>query len=216
MKWENIDKNWKIVLTQAWESYTNCTFPIGAVIVNRENEVIATGRNTIYEKKNSDNPVCGHQLGHAELNALLKVSKHDHPNITSYTLYSSLEPCLGCFGAFVMSRVKQLKYLAKDSFAGAADVRDKNNYVAQRGIRVKGPYPVLDFFQMVLIAEYIIRFLPRDIPRIFPKWEKDYPAAIEIAFELNKTGVLKKLQKERAPIDKVWNTISQYAYQQVI
>jgi tRNA(Arg) A34 adenosine deaminase TadA len=42
--------------------------------------------------------ITGHPLAHAEINAILKTNAYNHPDIKSYVLYSTMEPCpLGIF-----------------------------------------------------------------------------------------------------------------------
>lgn len=207
MNWEDVNINWQIAFTEAWNAYIGNTFPIGAAVINQKQELIAVGRNTIYENEQSDYPICYHQLGHAELNALLRVNKHEHENLTSYTLYSTFEPCLSCFGAFVMSRVKHLKFAAKDSFAGATDVKDSHQYIEQRGLVIEGPFPEYEDFQMILLGEFIFRVLPRDIPRVIPSWKKDYSKSIALAEKLANSQKFKKLKDEGASVRKVWQLI---------
>lgn len=86
--------------------------PIGAALADEDGNVIAQGRSMQFEKQGTHGQVVWSKLSHAELNALLQVSAHDHPNIRSYTLYTTMEPCPLCTGALVMSNVRNVCYAA--------------------------------------------------------------------------------------------------------
>jgi tRNA(adenine34) deaminase len=86
--------------------------PVGAIIVNADQQIIATGEN---RKERDQDPTA-----HAEILAIrgaCKVLKDWHLNHT--TLYVTLEPCPMCAGAIMQSRVKTLIYGVSDPKTGA-------------------------------------------------------------------------------------------------
>jgi tRNA(adenine34) deaminase len=102
----------KEAIAEAKKALKNNDVPIGAVIVN-DGKIIARGYNKVEKKHNV--------LAHAEMTAIknaLKVTKRKHLNNCS--LYVTLEPCVMCSGAIVLSRFKKLVYGAKDPKAGAS------------------------------------------------------------------------------------------------
>jgi tRNA(adenine34) deaminase len=109
---------WLFCFEEAWEAYCQGSIPIGAVITDAQGRVIAKGRNRFFEKEAEAGNICWNRLAHAEINAMLKVSSHEHPELKSYTLYTTVEPCVQCFGALYMSNIGNLKYAAKDKIAG--------------------------------------------------------------------------------------------------
>lgn len=87
--------------------------PVGAVLINQNNELIGVGRNTL---QNSYDP-----SGHAEINAIRQASQlvKNH-RLLDTTLYVTLEPCAMCSGLIVHTRIKRLVYATRDLKAGAA------------------------------------------------------------------------------------------------
>jgi len=84
---------------------------VGAVIVSGDDVVIGTGYNQV-EKKQT-------QLGHAEIQALQKAAKAVGGwRLDQCTLYVTLEPCVMCLGAALLSRVKRIVYGAPSNLFG--------------------------------------------------------------------------------------------------
>ncbi len=87
--------------------------PVGAVILNADGDVIATGRNT---KERDEDP-----LGHAEVMAIREASaKLGNWRLSDCTLVVTLEPCVMCAGAILAARIPTVVYGAWDEKAGAA------------------------------------------------------------------------------------------------
>jgi tRNA(adenine34) deaminase len=86
--------------------------PVGAVIVNAQNEAIATGEN---RRERDHDPTA-----HAEIVALRAAGAVLNSwHLTECTLYVTLEPCPMCAGALVQARLGKLVYGADDPKAGA-------------------------------------------------------------------------------------------------
>ena len=87
--------------------------PFGAVIVY-DGEIIARGHN---RRETTQNP-----LTHAEMLAIHEASeKIGSWRLEDCTLYVTLEPCVMCSGAIVMSRVPHVVYGARDPKGGTVD-----------------------------------------------------------------------------------------------
>jgi len=86
--------------------------PVGALIVNEQGEVLATGQN-LREKDNDP-------TSHAEMVAIKNAgNKIGNWRLDDLTLVVTLEPCVMCAGAIAQSRMKRLVYGAFDEKAGA-------------------------------------------------------------------------------------------------
>jgi tRNA(adenine34) deaminase len=86
--------------------------PVGALIVNEQGEVLATGQN-LREKDNDP-------TAHAEMVAIKNAgNKIGNWRLDDLTLVVTLEPCVMCAGAIAQSRMKRLVYGAFDQKAGA-------------------------------------------------------------------------------------------------
>ena len=87
--------------------------PVGAVLVNAENQCIGSGWNQ---------PISQHDpTAHAEIVALREASaKLENYRLTDTTLYVTLEPCPMCAGAIVHARVKRVVMATADPRTGSA------------------------------------------------------------------------------------------------
>ncbi|GAB3056004.1 tRNA adenosine(34) deaminase TadA [Salinicoccus sesuvii] len=103
----------KLALEEARKAETIGEVPIGAVVV-RQGEVIATGHNL---RETSQNP-----LTHAEMIAINRASEVlGSWRLEGCTLYVTLEPCVMCSGAIVMSRIPHVVYGANDKKGGTVE-----------------------------------------------------------------------------------------------
>lgn len=79
--------------------------PIGAVIVHR-GKIIGRGFAQ-HAKRHSE-------IAHAELNALIQSEKYIRDHNHECTLYSTVEPCVMCLGAIVMSDLANVVFAMPD------------------------------------------------------------------------------------------------------
>ena len=101
-----------LALEQAALAARNNEVPVGAVLVNAHNQVIAAcGNQTI---SNCD------PTGHAEIMALRQGAQvAGNYRLLNSTLYVTLEPCAMCAGALIWARVKRVVFAAYDEKAGS-------------------------------------------------------------------------------------------------
>ncbi|MEV2278468.1 tRNA adenosine(34) deaminase TadA [Nocardiopsis sp. NPDC049922] len=86
--------------------------PVGAVVLDADGTVLGTGRN--------EREATGDPTAHAEVLALRAAARaRGEWRLTDCTLAVTLEPCLMCAGAVVLSRVDRLVFGARDAKAGA-------------------------------------------------------------------------------------------------
>src|SRR4029078_7043752 len=84
--------------------------PVGAVVVDRDGNIIGRGRT----RRESGDP-----LGHAELIAIAEAAKAIGGwRLEGATMVVTLEPCAMCAGALVNARVERLIFGAYDPKAG--------------------------------------------------------------------------------------------------
>ena len=84
--------------------------PVGALIVNAQGKIIATGTN---EREAKSDPTA-----HAEIVAMRKAAK-DGWRLDDHTLVVTLEPCAMCAGAIAQARISKVIFGAWDEKAGA-------------------------------------------------------------------------------------------------
>ncbi|QTA83475.1 CMP/dCMP deaminase zinc-binding domain-containing protein [Desulfonema limicola] len=112
----------KKALDQAQTALNKKEFPVGCVIVH-ENKVIAAGI-----RKGSANSFAG-ETDHAEMVALRNLEALNFDiNRNDVSLYCTMEPCLMCFGAILLSNIGTIVYAYEDVMGGAA--RCKRNLLA--------------------------------------------------------------------------------------
>lgn len=108
------DKFWMVkAYEQALLAQSEGEVPVGAVLVNHNNELLATGRNSL---QNSHDP-----SDHAEIKVIRQASQllKNH-RLLNTTLYVTLEPCVMCAGLIVHARIHRLVFATRDFKAGAA------------------------------------------------------------------------------------------------
>lgn len=124
-------------LELAWEAYVERSFPVGAVVVNAAGGIVAEGRNRMGESDAPPGRLRNTALAHAEMDALgqLPLGRYgDH------ALYTSLEPCLLCRSAAVMTGVGTVHFLGGDAlWVGLDRLADINAHTASRHPVMVGP-----------------------------------------------------------------------------
>lgn len=111
----------KMAIEEAILSDNEGNFPVGAVLVV-DGKLIGKERNTLFSNKD--------WMSHAEMNLIKKYSSLVKENVKSknsvVTIYTSLEPCLMCFGVSVLNRISKIIYACPDPFTGAAEAHLEN------------------------------------------------------------------------------------------
>jgi len=100
----------KEALKEAEKALLSNEFPVGCVVVS-ENNVIATG-----SREGTAGPV-PNELDHAEMVVLRKIGALNR-NPSAMTLYTTMEPCLMCFGAILIHGIGQVVYAYEDAMGG--------------------------------------------------------------------------------------------------
>ncbi|HHU93405.1 MAG TPA: nucleoside deaminase [Halanaerobiaceae bacterium] len=211
LMWDNLEKPWKRCFEIAWEAYCHGSFPIGAVVVNTKGDIISEGRSMQYENSPSSKYICGSNLAHAEVNALIQLNPSEHPEINDYTLYSTMEPCPLCFGAFIMSWIRNLKFAARDRYAGATDLNDKSEYIRSKACKILGPYEDLEKIQIAIQTDFVLgRQIERAKERaekLIKAWQVDSPEGVRLGLELFETGELKRWKEEKRSIKFIYDEL---------
>ena len=109
-------------IEQAEKTYKkNAGGPFGAVIVNKDGEIISIASNHVLEKHDP--------TAHAEIEAIRMACKnlktHD---LSECTIYSSCEPCPMCLSAIIWANIKKCVYGANRVDAENVGFRDNAIY----------------------------------------------------------------------------------------
>lgn len=103
----------ELALREAELAFEESEVPVGAVVV-LDGKVIGRGHNRTIALHDA--------TAHAEIIALSAAYEHFNDwRLENCYLFSTLEPCVMCAGATVLSRVKTIVYGAKDPKFGGCD-----------------------------------------------------------------------------------------------
>ena len=206
--WCDVERGFQIAFEEAWEAYKNSTIPIGVAILDKDERLMAVGKNQIHS--DGHGVIKYHQIAHAEINAILKLSEINddeiHKNIRTYTLYTTTEPCPLCFGAVVMGSIRNVKYAARDNWAGATALNESISYIRNKRIVVSGPYDELEKVQIALqVCHELRESNPRTVDMLLSSWEAICEDGVVLGKHLHKNGTLTSMKLHR--FEDVYNYI---------
>lgn len=181
--WEDLSKPWQRAFELAWESFKNDDVPVGAVITDSEGEIIAEGRNIMLDKKSSD-PLAGTFMGHAGMIAMMQLKVDEHPDIRSYALYTTMEPCPMCLGTMLMMHIQDVRFAARDRFSGASGLKGKNKYTKKKRMIIEGGYKELESFQLMMHSSFEYRRERSRMEDMLDTWKEADTKAIEVGKQL--------------------------------
>jgi tRNA(adenine34) deaminase len=204
--WKDIEKPWQQAFEMAWEAYKRGTIPIGCIIVTPKGEIVSKGRNRIFDSK-SDNPLARSNMAHAEMTAMLGLREIEHPDIKNYILYTTMEPCPMCFGTMVMMSIRNIRFGARDGFAGATSLNDKLDYIKGKEIDIKRGTAEIEAFQLILQSAYeYYRQHPR-IESILETWRAVNELSVDYGKRLNELKYFERAVEENKSIDNVYDEV---------
>ena len=140
------DRWMQAALAEAQAASAHDDVPIGAVLVEQD-RIVARGHN---RREADQDPTA-----HAEILALREGARHRGSwRLEGCTLYVTLEPCVMCAGALVLSRIDRVVFAADDPKAGAVgalydvprDPRLNHTVEVVRGVRAAEASALLKAF----------------------------------------------------------------------
>ncbi len=161
-----------IALDEARKAKLEGNLPIGAALVI-DGEVIGVGRNNQVTDSNF--------FSHAELKlveeyaSLIQASHNGGKRIEVFT---TLEPCLMCFGTMIHNRVGRIIYACPDPLAGASSVSPPTSWYERRWPQIVNNIGRDESYQ--LLAEYMLEHSDR--------WERALQQYEEMQREFKKGG----------------------------
>jgi tRNA(adenine34) deaminase len=107
----------RIALDQAEKALEQGEFPVGCVIV-QNGQVVSRGARTGTVLKTGPRTLIS-EVDHAEIRALRALETCPLPaDPGKCILYSTMEPCLMCFGAILLSGIQTIVYAFEDPMGG--------------------------------------------------------------------------------------------------
>ena len=204
--WQNLEKPWQEAFKMAWEAYRRGTIPIGCVIATKEYKIISKGRNRIFDKR-SGNPLAGSNMAHAEMTAMLGLRDIEHPDIRNYILYTTMEPCSMCFGTMVMMSIRNIRYGARDGFAGAISLNDKLDYIKGKEIDIKRGTDEIEAFQLILQSAYEYKRKHPRVESILETWKEINEISVDYGKKLNEIRYFQRAVEENIFINNIYDEI---------
>ena len=186
-----IGEPWRAALRLAWEAQGRGNIGVGAVLTDRAGEIVASGRNRVFDADAPPGRLRSTWLAHAEMDALAQLSHGDYPD---HTLWTTLEPCLMCASAVVLSHVGNVRYAATDPLRSGIDrVAGLNAQAARRWPIRHGPMrgPVAAFCGLLPLVWAVRRKADGVVARAYQEHD---PALLELARRLIGEGVLDELR----------------------
>ena len=117
----------ELALQEAAKALEENTYPVGAVIVDENYQLIATGRNRVHTQQDT--------TAHAEIDAIRNAGElifKAKINREKFTIYTSLEPCLMCTGGILFANIKRVVWLLNDDVGFGGYNRTKNSKVFEK------------------------------------------------------------------------------------
>jgi len=97
----------RAALVEAERAMTEGERPIGAVVVH-EDRIVGRGRAQHHDRES--------KIAHAEMNALLDAERYLAVHRHQCVVYTTVEPCVMCLGAVVMSDIDAVVYALADNW----------------------------------------------------------------------------------------------------
>jgi tRNA(adenine34) deaminase len=107
----------ELAFEEAMKAQSEGTYPIGAVIVDSEGNVVSRGRNRVFTQMDC--------TAHAEVDAIRKAGhilldpQNKRFKKNDLTLYTTCEPCPMCTCTILLSGIKKVVWAADDDNYGA-------------------------------------------------------------------------------------------------
>jgi tRNA(adenine34) deaminase len=116
------EKYMALALDQAAAALDQGEFPVGCVIV-QDGRVVARGARTGTRRTSAGRSFANRaiisEVDHAEIRALKQLEQSRQPVMPeNCTLFCTMEPCLMCFAAILLSGIKTIVYAFEDPMGG--------------------------------------------------------------------------------------------------
>lgn len=168
---------------------------------------MAEGRNRVADAEAPPGRLRSTFIAHAEMDVLAQLPPGDYPG---HTVWTTLEPCLLCSSAIVMSSVGNVRYAARDwLWDGIDQLADVNEFVARRWPNRTGPLdsPVAAFCELLPVLWFVARKPDGAVVR---RYADRHPMLLRLAERLTEEDRLASLidQSVDAALAALWDDLS--------
>ncbi len=189
--WSALARPWRQALAQAWVAHGAGNIGVGAVLTDDAGAIVAEGRNRIADATAPPGRLRSTFIAHAEMDVLAQLPPGDYPG---HTVWTTLEPCLLCSSAIVMSSVGNVRYAARDwLWDGIAGLADINDFVARRWPTRTGPLdsPIAVFCELLPVLWFVTR---KPDGAVVGRYADRHPVLLRLAERLASDGGVASLR----------------------
>ena len=112
-----------------------------------------------------------------------------------------------CFGTMVMMGIRNLRYAAKDGFAGATELNYKMDYIKNKGIHIKSEAHELEVFQICLQASYECMRKHARLEELLDSWRTYCNTGVTLGKKLYDEGYFVAAINQNKPIQEIYDEI---------
>jgi tRNA(adenine34) deaminase len=145
----------EMALEEAEQASKENTYPVGAVIVDENYNLISRGRNRVHPSKDT--------TAHAEIDAIRNAGEaifNAKIKREKFTIYSTLEPCPMCTGGILFANIKRVVWLLNDDlgFGGYKKIKDSKVFDNRFNVveMIEEPYEDLKNRQKELMSKWAV------------------------------------------------------------
>lgn len=179
---------WQATFDEAWTAFCEGTIPIGAIIIDRDGNILSRGHNSIFSSS-VPNP----RTQHAEMNCMMSLDTQKYPDIRDYILYTTMEPCPMCMGTITMVNVRHVRYAAHDGYCGAAHLAFDERYISRKKIDIAFDNNGMEPVQLALQIYFDFkRYNEATSNKVVDFFRERCPESYLAALELFKSGKLEE------------------------
>lgn len=203
MNWNMLTPEWQKVFELCWEAFCEGNLPIAAIITDQEGNILSTGKNNL----NISHKFLNSRVDHAETECVQMLDAMKYPDLKSYILYTSMEPCPMCMGTIVMGNLRKVRIASRDPWAGAADLRSQNEYIASKNMEIEFVEDDWGLVSMTLLV-YSERRADRKRNPFLERVKETFPVAVSAADILYKDRELDNYRNDNRPMEEIFNHIA--------
>ncbi|MGP1907996.1 nucleoside deaminase [Metabacillus sp. JX24] len=144
----------ELALEEAEKALNENTYPVGAVIVDENQNIISKGRNRVHPAQDA--------TAHAEIEAIRNAGNAIFKakiNRENFTMYTSLEPCPMCTGGILFAKINKVVWILNDDlgFGGYKKFKDANIFDKKfkESEAIEEPYDDLRMKQKELMSKWL-------------------------------------------------------------
>lgn len=102
---------WQAAFEEAWSSWRAGSAGVGAAVTDPAGNVVARGRNAVFDRAPGSSVLAGTFMAHAEMTALVALPVGEYG---SHAIYTTFEPCAMCACTIRMYHLGRVHYATSD------------------------------------------------------------------------------------------------------